>query len=66
MGHKVSKEQIEKDKLTWKNKYIDSMIKIAELKQNGLKWKEISGKLGISMYTAINRFRKYKRSYCGK
>jgi len=66
MGHIVTEEQIQKQKETWKNKYIESMKLIDDLFKKGLDFKEIGGKLGLSYRTVHWRYKKYIEDYEGE
>lgn len=63
MGHKVSKEQIEKSKKTWKDKFIPSMKKIYDLKKQNKSWEEISSALNLTIDSTKYRYFKYKKDY---
>lgn len=63
MGHPVSAEQIKKAKDTWKDKYLDSMIEIYNLRKEGLSFAEVSSCLKITINQAKWRLAKYKKDY---
>jgi len=62
-GHTVSKKQIYKQKCTLFNKYLDSYIKIWELKDSGLTNKDIALKLNITKRQVDSRWRGFKKAY---
>ena len=66
MGHKVSLEQIKKQKKTWKNKYLVSMRCIHFFKEDGHNYKDIGKVFGITENCAINRHNKYLNDYQGE
>ena len=65
IGHIVKKSQIKKCKKTWKTKYIDSMIKIHGLHEEGFTLVEIAKKLNLTKDQTHNRHAKYMRDYYG-
>jgi hypothetical protein len=63
IGHKVTIEQINKSKETWKNKYIDSMSIIFKLKTEKVSWNNICKQLNLTTDQVKNRYYKYKKNY---
>jgi len=63
IGHKVSKEQIKKTKGTWKNKYLESMLEINNLKEKGHDYSKIANIVNETKDCVIGRHRKFIKDY---
>ena len=62
-GHKVTTEQINKSKETWKYKYINSVKDIYNLRKEKKCWKDVAKILNITIDQAKHRYGKYKNEY---
>ena len=63
LGHKVTKEQIQKAKITWFIKYLDCNIKIWKLRDQGLTFGEISKEVNLTKGQVIARWRGFTTVY---
>lgn len=63
MGHCVSIKQINKVKTTWFNKYLNSNIKIWELKDNNYSIRNIAKKLNLTVDQVNNRWKGFNKVF---
>jgi len=63
LGHSVSNEQIQKQKLSFFLKFLDSNIKIWKLRDEGLTFEQIAKELNITKGQAVARWRGFCKIY---